>query len=266
MKKYCAFLTALLLLLLTALPVWAAMPRMADEAHLLSETERGQLADLVNALSEKHNCDVVIVTVDSLEGKSAQAYADDYYDYHGYRFDGILLLVSMGEREWAMSTSGKAIDVFNDRRLEDMEDSFLSYLSDGAYYRAFTAFADDCDHYLTLGPQQGTVRVPERTFRGPGFGKLLFCIIVGLVAGFVTVTNMGKQLKSVGVKKDAVEFAKRDSLTLACNQDHFLYRNVSKRERPRDTSSSSHSSSSHARSTTHHSSSGRSHGGRSGKF
>ena len=41
-------------------------------------------------------------------GKTAEAYADDYYDYNGYGYgendDGLLLLVSMGEREWAITT------------------------------------------------------------------------------------------------------------------------------------------------------------------
>ena len=69
------------------------------------------------------NVDVVIVTVASIEGKTATEYADDYFDYQGYGYgeksDGILLLVGMKERVWAISTHGSlGISAFTDAGLD----------------------------------------------------------------------------------------------------------------------------------------------------
>ena len=74
------------------------------------------------------------------------AYADDFYDYNGYGYgdsrDGILLLISMEERDWRISTCGYGITVFTDAGQEYISDKFLPYLSDGDYSEAFTKYAD----------------------------------------------------------------------------------------------------------------------------
>ena len=62
---------------------------------------------------ERQSCDVIVVTVASLDGKTAESYADDYFDFNGYGLgqdrDGILLLLSMEDRDWAISTHGFAL-------------------------------------------------------------------------------------------------------------------------------------------------------------
>ena len=61
---------------------------------------------------------VVVVTENSLDGKSAQDYADDFFDYngHGYGDDdsGVLFLIGMDERKWAITTYGYGITAFTD--------------------------------------------------------------------------------------------------------------------------------------------------------
>lgn len=59
------------------------LPRLADEADLLSSEEETALLENLDEISERQQCDVVVVTVNSLEGKTAEAYADDYFDYNG---------------------------------------------------------------------------------------------------------------------------------------------------------------------------------------
>ena len=72
------------------------------------------------------------------------AYADDFYDYNDYGMgddnSGILLLLTMSERKWKMSTHGDAIRIFTDAGQEYMSDKFVSSLTDGDYYEGFTEF------------------------------------------------------------------------------------------------------------------------------
>ena len=84
------------------IPTERQKPLLVDEAGLLSEEESSTLINKLEEISQRQKNEVAVVTVNSLEGKTAEAYADDYYDYNGYGYgendDGLLLLVSMGER------------------------------------------------------------------------------------------------------------------------------------------------------------------------
>lgn len=94
----------------TQIPDERLGPRLADQEELLTTEEQEELLARLDEISERQQCDVVIVTVASIEGKTATEYADDYFDYQGYGYgeksDGILLLVGMKERVWAISTHG----------------------------------------------------------------------------------------------------------------------------------------------------------------
>ena len=77
--------------------------RLVDDADLLDSDEYSSIKDKLDEISERQSFDVVIVTVDSTDGKSPRNFADDYYDENGYGqgsdCDGILLLISMEGRE-----------------------------------------------------------------------------------------------------------------------------------------------------------------------
>ena len=93
------------------------------------------------------------MTVDGLGGSSAQDYADRFFLNNGYGTgadrDGILLLVSMEDRDYHISTHGFAIDAFTGNGLLYLEDGFLSDLSDGNYYDAFRAYQDRAEDMLS---------------------------------------------------------------------------------------------------------------------
>ena len=101
--------TLMLILCLVAglsLTAYASSNHLVDDAGLLTDTEAANLEAKLSQISDRHNVDIVIVAVDSTDGKSPMDFADDYYDYNGYRADGILLLVSMEDSDWWVSTAG----------------------------------------------------------------------------------------------------------------------------------------------------------------
>ena len=117
------------------------LPQLVDDAGLLDSSEEEELESELDEISERQQFDVVVVTVNSLEGKTPQDYADDFYDYNGYGYgsdhDGVLLLVSMEDRDWYMSTTGYGITAITDAGREYISDQFVPYLSDGEYLEAF---------------------------------------------------------------------------------------------------------------------------------
>ncbi|MBP5793935.1 MAG: TPM domain-containing protein, partial [Spirochaetaceae bacterium] len=71
---------------------------------------------------DKYNKEAVIVTTSDAQGKSAEAYADDFYDENdfgtGSGKDGVLFLIDMDNRKIHVSTSGSMIDYLEDWRIE----------------------------------------------------------------------------------------------------------------------------------------------------
>ena len=83
-------------------PAGSELPRLVDDADILTDSEEKELNQQLDTVSEEQECDVIIVTVDSLNGKTVEEYADDYYDDNGYGYgendSGILFLVAMDDR------------------------------------------------------------------------------------------------------------------------------------------------------------------------
>lgn len=268
MKKLVTILTTFLLCFAMVLSVSATESnhpsRVVDEADLLTSEEESRLLNELNEISERQQFDVVVVTVDSLGGKSAEAFADDYFDYNGYgmgeSYDGALMLVSIEYRDWQISTCGYGITALNDRNLAYMEDEIVYYLSDGEYYEAFSEFGSLCDQFVT-DAQNGT----SSTSGSPSAGTnpltlLLGCLLLGFLFAMIPVYNMKKQMKSVYIRQEASDYIRRDKTMITKSRDAFLYHTVTRKRRPKETSNGGGGS------TVHRSSSGRSHGGRGGKF
>lgn len=242
--------------------------RLDDQAELLTAEEKQEIQTKLDTVSEQHNCDVAVMTVNSLEGKTATEYADDVFDGEGYGLgdgkDGILLLVDMGDRNWATSTHGYAITAFTDAGLDYIEEKVLSDLSDGAYAQAFTTFAEQCDLFLTqaeTGAPYDVDNMPQEPFAYVFW--LVVCLAIGFVVALITALIKRSSLKSVVKKTSAEEYMKKNSFQLTTKQDRFINRVVTSRPIPKDDDSHSGGG---GGSTTHVSSSGETHGGHSGKF
>ncbi|MDD6220382.1 MAG: TPM domain-containing protein [Clostridia bacterium] len=242
--------------------------RVVDMAELLSDSDKTALLSKLDEISERQKLDIVVLTVNTLDGKTPRDYADDFYDYNGYGFgenkDGILLLVSMEDRDWWISTTGYGITALTDAGIEYISKKFLSDLSDGDYAQAFTTYAELCDQFITqakTGEPYDIGNMPKEPFNIAW--NILVAFVIGLVVAFVVTNIMKKQLKTVQLKSEANNYVKSNSMIVTENRDLFLYNQVSRRARPKETDNRSGSS---GGSSTHTSSSGSSHGGGGGKF
>lgn len=267
MKKIITLLLCFLLSCIMAVSAFAESEhpaRLVDDADLLTDVEENVLLTKLDEISERQKFDVVIVTVDSLDGKSPMAYADDYYDYNGYGMgrnnDGVLLLISMEHRDWYITTIGYGITAVTDAGREYMSEQFADDLSDGYYADAFAAFAGLCDEFVTqakTGRPYDVGNLPKGPFRI--ILHLVIALIVGFMAALVVVTVMKSKMKSVRYQVGASEYTKAGSMMITESRDIFLYRTVDRQRKPESESSSGGSS-------AHTSSSGTSHGGGGGKF
>ncbi len=241
MKKILYVSLCTLLCVLMLLPVMAQSPlRLVDNADVLTEAEEQNVLSVLDRLSEKHKCDIVIVTTNDTGSKTMMEYADDYFDYNGYSENGVLLLVNMKQRDMWISTCGTCIDEIPDDDV--LFNQFTDYISYGEYEEGFIAFAKACSDELSPNI----------------LACIVVAVVVGLIVALVGTGILKKQLISVKKNDNANSYVREGSLNLTVNSDRFLYKNVSKTVRQ--------SSSSSRGTSTHRSSSGRSHGGGGRRF
>ena len=274
-KRITALLTAAVLMLCSAIPCFAEnnrdwqsgnkpserlLPRAVDYTDTLSSDELDTLNSKLDDISAKWGVDVVCVLDTDYESYtySATSYADDYYDYNGFRNDGIALAIFTVSREWAISTKGSAISTFTDKGQSNIISDIKGYMSDGDYYEAFSSFADKCDEYLQYEKDNGKAKSDSS-------GKNLIIaiaisVVIGVIVGFIGSGMMKSKLKSVKFQSGAANYVVPNTFNLSNAQDVYLYSTVTKTRRDSDSSSGSGGSS------THSSSSGSTHGGSSGSF
>ena len=282
MKQKIAFLLGCLVLLLSlsvSVSAEADLPYVIDNAYFLLREEETSLEEKIQTLRQEYAMDIVIVTVESLDGATPQDYADDYFDDNGYGYgadrSGVLLLLSMEERDWYISTSGDAIYALTDYGIQQSMQLPLTFFSHDGYYLGFDTWLDNLPAYFDAyqngapiddyvdtsgdyyhGDQESVVH-----YEGKRSPNLLLSIVIGLVVAALAICGMVAAMNTKRQKRGAGDYLQAGSYHLRTQQDLYLYSNVSKTARPSESSGGSGGGSS-----VHHSSSGRSHGGGGGKF
>lgn len=254
--------------------------RLVDDADLLTDSEENELKEQLDSINEKYGYDAVIVTTDSLEGYTSTEFADDFYDYNGFAENGILLLISIEERDWAISTSGDAIDAFPDEYQEEIMNSIMGYLGNDEWYNAFNGFCIKCnihiDNYINYTPGYSSGSVDSNDSHHYYENKpqlkstkayaleiavssIIAGIIVGLIVAFIKRAKNNKKMLGNEVGYSTVPYID-GNINVVEHYDRFI-RNEHSEHFVKTESASSHSSGS-----THVGSSGTTHGGSSGKF
>lgn len=274
-RRFFAILLSIIILSCLAVPAYAQESScIVDDAALLLPEEISYLEEYANEIRDHYGIDAVVLTVDSLRGKSAQNYADDFYDTSGYAQDGVLFLLAMKEREWYISTSGAMIYVLTDYGIQHVGEGALPYLSEGLWFEAFCTYLYALPEYLEAYKQgapidgyadysgdyyhgdQEDILYYEEEF-APSFGLSLLC---GVIAASIAVLIMRLSMNTKRAKVNVSEYLNKGSWKLTHQRDIFLYSRVTKTRKQENNTSSGGGSS------VHRSSGNSRHGGGGGKF
>ena len=238
------------------------LPRMVDNADILTDEEEAELEGILDEISERQQLDVVVATVDSLEGKTPMEYADDFYDYNGYGFgenkDGVILLLSMEARDWWISTTGYGITVFTDAGIQYLSEKFLPYFGDDEYMDGFKEFATWSDQFITQANEDEPYDSGSMPKEKAGIKWVGYSILIGFMLSFIIACIKRSSMKSIVQQHSAAEYTRPGSVNMTYRNDRFIRKHTTSRKIEKSSSSSG--------SSTHTSSSGSSHGGGGGKF
>lgn len=259
------FLSILLCLICLSPSLYAANTKVHDFAGLLSHAEIEALEGIIATIGATYQMDVGIVTTNDTEGKSVVAYSDDFYDYNDYGYgsdhSGLLLLISMQDRDVYISATGKGEDYFNDARIDKMIEAVTGDLSDGNYSNAFTIFLNAVQGYMDTGlpssPYDSQIKIPK----GPltlsdilsiiGISTLIALAVSSIVCLIIRQSYKHPRHHAPRTAPD------RSSVDYTSTKDQFLRTHTSRIKIQSNNGGGS---------STHTSSSGRSHGGGGGKF
>lgn len=255
-KRRIGILLMMMLLMIGVIPVSAVsnVSKLVDNESLLFDDEFEELNDYIDEQCQLHDFDFIVVTTDSFDGKSAQDYADDYYTDHGYDEDGILLLVSVGEGAYHISTHGYGMDAFYISDLEDMEDLFVPEIRDGDYMDAFKDFVDSSAQVLEMARTRSNNAASdsatsvngdyddsqeysqdysyvEESRRESPLRYLIPAVAFGIFVSFVITGSKKAALKSVDYQSYANAYIKNQNLTM--KRDIFLYHTITRTARPK---------------------------------
>lgn len=255
MKKTSFVIMLIILLCVSVMPFSAVAeqgPSLADIPGMLSDDEYEELSERLDSLRNTYNVDIAFIISDEIVTESAQSEADDIYDSYEYgvgeNYDGILYFVCETTHEYAFSTCGRAIEIFNDDGLEYIDEAMLPYLKKGDYYQAGMVYADKCAELMGMAangePYKKKINI---------LYVIAGIILIPLAAAFAFMTRKLSKMNTAVMQPGAANYMKPGSMNMNFSRDIFLYSTVSKREKPKESS-------------THTSSSGRTHGGRSGSF
>ena len=299
MKKIKGIMICLLIctfLVMGSMAVWAdqtgavsGQPRVFDQAGLFSETEIIQLEEKIAQCRKSTKMDVVIVSAYADGERSAEEYADDYYDYGGFgvgkKASGVLLLYYMdgpGQPggECYISTAGTMINMLTDERIESILDDVYGDLGNRDFAGATEHFLEDVKAYVKEGVESGQYTYDRDTGEIVRYHSIrlyevaIAMVIAGILAGSVCLDikkRYAMKQSSREVSNSLQAYRADCAFHFSVAGDKMVNKYVRSIPIPRNTSSGSggrgHSGSSSAgRSTIHTSSSGSSHGGGGRRF
>ena len=236
--------------------------KVYDFANLLDENEEKLILNSINEFISKYDMDMVIVTIDSNPRYSAQKFSDDFYDYNSFgknkTRDGLLFIIDLDTRNFYISTTGEAIRVFSDDRIESILDYSEPYMKDGSYYEAISSFVQWSSSYAKKGvPESNKNSYIDDNGNIVYYTKInyLLSVFISGIITFIVITILVNRNKMIKRASNANLYLDKSSLNITSRNDAFLTTHTTSVSLSSSSGGSGHGSS------THSSSSGSSHGG-----
>lgn len=228
---------------------------VTDHAYILSDDELQKLEEEAARIEEYHDFGIYIITVDDYRDYSDGDVFDSakaIYEYFslgkGEGMDGVLLLLSMDDRDYSLMTYGdRGNYTFNTAGREKMVEYFLDDFADDYWYTGFQDYLTWCDNYL-IQAEAGTPYGPDHvamdsTEKAVDIGvNAAFILGVPLVVAGVVILILNSMMKSVAMATEASAYMS-GGLDLIRSSDHYTHTTESRRKIETSSSSGGGSSS-----------------------
>ena len=208
------------------------MPYVTDAAGLLTNEEVMALEAQAEQITENYGCAPYILVVEDF-----RVYEDTYdvreagmnlYERWGLGYgpekNGLLLMLSMAERDYALVTNGSVThQAFTDYGQEALREQFLDNFHNDDWAGGFRDYLDGCAWLL----EQAKNGTPYDVDTAPqGFNPLIIVIPLALAAAVCVVFVL--QMKTANLKTEAGDYMVQNGTNMRVVQDIFTHRTVTR--------------------------------------
>lgn len=231
MKRLVSVLTAILLLALLAVPASAAEnPESCvyDEAELLSDEEYWTLEDYAQEISETQQCAVYFMTVEDYRdygdgdifNVARQIFLDNDFGM-GEDRDGVMLLLSMNDRDNCLLANGFGDTALTDYGKDYISEQFLDDFGDNDWYSGcidYLAFTDE------LLSQARAGNIYDRGSWITSEALWLWSLVLGAgIAAIVCLIQRGMMKKKVRLQTGALGYLEGGSVSITRRRDVYTH-------------------------------------------
>lgn len=210
--------------------------RIQDDAQLLTIEEEELLEEECARISADHGTSVCIVTTPDFGVGDIKNWQRAVFSEYALGAEsagsGVMLAVSMAERDWGLAAFGSAQDAFTTYGRERMGEIIVEDLSDGEYYDAFAGYLSMAEEFLSAA-EEGRPYTEKRRY-GEGWKipviigvSFLLSLLVSAGVVFSWKRGMNTRVR----QKGAMQYLKDGSFTLQKRSDIFLYHTTSRTKR-----------------------------------
>lgn len=208
------------------------MPHVTDAVGLLSNEEIMALEQQAGQIEDSYGCAPYILVVEDF-----RVYEDttDIFEAgmnlyerwelgHGPEKNGLLLILSMAERDYALMSHGDAANrAFTDYGKDYLSDQFLDDFREGDWAGGFRDYLDTSAWLL----EQARNGAPYDVNTAPrGFNPLI--IVIPLVLALMVCLVLTGQMKTAKRKTEAGDYMVQGGAEMRVVQDIFTHRTVTR--------------------------------------
>ena len=241
--RKCAIVILLCLMVtLLVLPAQATeFGYVFDEVSLLTQEEALELENLAANISHQYDCGVYIVTVwdYAVYGSNVRNAAENYFIAADLGFgsdrNGVLLMLSMADRDYALIAHGKTGNAaFTDYGKDVLSEGFLGNFFYDDWPGGLMNYVVDCGTFLESADRGKPVDVGQGS--GIGLTLVMVLLIPAAVAG-IACASMAASMKTARTQTHADDY--RKDIQITGRHDRFITRTVVRQKIESSSSSSS---------------------------
>lgn len=211
-----------------------AVPHVTDTAGLLTQEEVMALEAQAEQIAENYSCAPYILVVEDFRDYEdtndifeAGMNLYERWDLgYGPEKNGLLLMLSMAERDYALASYGSVTHrAFTDYGQDYLSDQFLDNFRQGDWAGGFQDYLDT-SAWLLEQAKNGTPYDVNTAPEEPSFNFLI--ILIPLVLALVVCLILTGQMKTAKRKTEARDYMVQGSTDMRIVQDIFTHRTVTR--------------------------------------
>ena len=216
-----------------------------DYADKLSSSEFEELDLFAEKLESAYGVTVLFCITEGTGDVTADEFSSGTYGDYTDNKNGLIIVHDDWSKTYSVFKSGSAEETFTDAAVDSMIDA---YDANDSYYGGIYACYELAEEYLEnngyfggyvndsepLNNDTDTIGASEEK-DGVSIIWLPVSLLIGLLVGFLIINGIASKNKSVKMQENATVYTRPGSMVITGSADNFLYNNVERREKPKQT-------------------------------